>query len=161
MVFTNLLVGVGRCGDGEEGRGGEGRLQGVEPYRAIVFEVVLQHASSIVSLLDVEGQVAVQEMPYGVIRPPFGISRLRVVELLRVLLWIAGSEVEEALITSKALPKCLQTFLRYPFNNLLHSSVEGLVTFALDDSTPKLAEHLVLFSPYHCSLSLISCLHLQ
>mmetsp|Transcript_5879 Transcript_5879/g.16479 ORF Transcript_5879/g.16479 Transcript_5879/m.16479 type:complete len:509 (+) Transcript_5879:402-1928(+) len=143
MVFTNLLVGVGRNSDGEED-GEDGQSAGVQPYRSAMFEVVHLHTSRIVSLLDVACDGAVQEMPYGVIKPPFGVSRLRVVELLRVLLWIAGAEVESALIASQALPKCLETFLRYPFNNLLHSSVEGLVTFALEEDTPQLANHLVL-----------------
>jgi len=140
MVFTNLLVGVGQVGEGDDDL-----LPGatLESFRSTVFEVVLHHMQRIVALLDIVDNTRVQEMPYGVIRPTFGISRLRVVELLRVLLWIARGEVEEALISSRALCKCLDTFVKYPFNNLLHSSVEGLVTLALDDGTPALTKHLV------------------
>jgi serine/threonine-protein phosphatase 6 regulatory subunit 3 len=145
MVFTNLLVGVGQIGEGEDETLPDGTRPGaaIEAFRAAVFEVVLHHMHRIVALLDVVDDTRVQEMPYGVIRPTFGISRLRVVELLRVLLWIARGEVEAALISSRALCKCLDVFVKYPFNNLLHSSVEGLVTLALDDGTPALAQHLV------------------
>eukprot|EP00191_Tetraselmis_sp_GSL018_P024796 CAMPEP_0177623274 /NCGR_PEP_ID=MMETSP0419_2-20121207/28816_1 /TAXON_ID=582737 /ORGANISM="Tetraselmis sp., Strain GSL018" /LENGTH=516 /DNA_ID=CAMNT_0019123817 /DNA_START=213 /DNA_END=1763 /DNA_ORIENTATION=- len=141
MVFTNLLVGVGPASDHGVAPA-EGPDPSSEAFRGPVVEAVLNNAGSMVSLLDVEDPEQAQEMPYGIVRPVFGIPRLRVIELLRVILWVAGAEVQEALVSSRALPKCLELFLRYPFNNLLHSSVEGLVTYSLE-ATPKLAESLV------------------
>lgn len=64
---------------------------------------------------------AASETSYGLLQPPLGRCRLKVVELLAALLR-AGDDAapEAALSAGGALPLCLQLFQQFPFNNLLH-----------------------------------------
>lgn len=61
-----------------------------------------------------------QETPYGRLAPPLGSARMSAVALAAVLLR-TGSHLAEALaVRARLLPACLQLFLRFPFNSILH-----------------------------------------
>lgn len=81
-------------------------------------------------------------MPYGTLRPPLGSSRLRIVELLALLVRKGGAEAEAALISTGAVRACLELFRCFPFNNMLHHKVQAIILGALEQQGP-LGAHLL------------------
>ena len=91
---------------------------------------IVQHLEPLVEVLRLEeaGDARKLEVPYGVLSPPLGRHRLKIVELLAALVR-SGSSVstEEPIVRSAALPRCLSLFSAFPFNNLLHHSVASML----------------------------------
>ena len=84
----------------------------------------------------------VLETPFGVLQPPLGSLRLKLVELLSAMLRLGNSAAESSIVEAHAAQKALSLLLRFPFNNLLHTQVTSMVLHALDSGTPTLVEHL-------------------
>ena len=84
----------------------------------------------------------VLETSFGILQPPLGSLRLKLVELLSAMLRLGNSAAESSIIAAEAPQKALSLLLRFPFNNLLHTQVTSLVLHALDSGTPTLVEHL-------------------
>ena len=61
-----------------------------------------------------------QETPYGRLAPPLGSARMSAVALAAVLLRTGAPLAEELAVRVRLLPACLQLFLRFPFNSILH-----------------------------------------
>ncbi len=61
-----------------------------------------------------------QETPFGVLSPPLGSSRLKAVETVAALVRVSDDTAERTLMGAGLIPRCLELFLRFPFNNLLH-----------------------------------------
>lgn len=79
---------------------------------------------------EVPGQA--QDTPFGGVAPPLGSARLKVVELLAALARSGMKPAEQALLDSGAVARCMQLFAAYPFNNLLHKQVAGLLATLLE-----------------------------
>jgi serine/threonine-protein phosphatase 6 regulatory subunit 3 len=86
--------------------------------------------------------VEVQETPYGVLAPPLGRARLRIVELLAALLRVGGDAADAAIIGARALPLVQALFLAYPFNNLLHHQMYALLVAALRRGSAVMTAHI-------------------
>eukprot|EP00882_Tetradesmus_deserticola_P007003 GHRQ01007375.1.p1 GENE.GHRQ01007375.1~~GHRQ01007375.1.p1 ORF type:complete len:640 (+),score=275.14 GHRQ01007375.1:966-2885(+) len=86
--------------------------------------------------------VQVQETPYGVLAPPLGRARLRIVELLAALLRVGGDVADAAVISARALPLVQALFLAYPFNNLLHHQMYALLVAALRRGSTAMTAHI-------------------
>ena len=84
----------------------------------------------------------VLETPFGVLQPPLGSLRLKLVELLSAMLRLGNSAAESSIIEARAAQQALSLLLWFPFNNLLHTQVTSMVLHALDSGTPTLVEHL-------------------
>ena len=82
------------------------------------------------------------ETPFGVLQPPLGSLRLKLVELLSAMLRLGNTAAESSIIQADAVQKALSLLLRFPFNNLLHTQVTSMVLNALDAGTPTLVDHL-------------------
>ncbi len=52
--------------------------------------------------------------------PPLGSSRLKAVETVAALVRVSDDTAERTLMGAGLIPRCLELFLRFPFNNLLH-----------------------------------------
>lgn len=89
-----------------------------------------------------EAAEAQQETPYGVLAPPLGRARLRIVELLAALLRVGNDSVDAAIIGAGALPLVQQLFVAYPFNNLLHHQMYALLFAALQRSNTALVQYV-------------------
>ncbi|KAI8465398.1 MAG: hypothetical protein J3K34DRAFT_525395 [Monoraphidium minutum] len=87
------------------------------------------------------GPPATQETPYGLLSPPLGRARLKVAELLAVLLHAGDEGVDGALIASNALQLAMDLFGAYPFNNLLHHQVFYMLRGLLLRGTPAAVAH--------------------
>lgn len=88
------------------------------------------------------GEQEVQETPYGVLAPPLGRARLRIVELLAALLRVGGDAADVTIIGSGALPLVQALFMAYPFNNLLHHQMYALLVAALRRGSPTMVQHI-------------------
>lgn len=84
-----------------------------------------------------------QQTPYGMLSPPLGRARLRIVELLAALLRVGDAAVDAALIAAATLPLVQELFASYPFNNLLHHQMYALVLAVLRRGSPVMLGHLV------------------
>lgn len=83
-----------------------------------------------------------QETPYGILQPPLGRARLRIVELLAVLLRVGDDAVDSALIKAQSLQIVQELFVAYPFNNLLHHQMYALLLAVLRRASPVMVSHM-------------------
>ena len=74
----------------------------------------------------------IQLTPYGVLAPPLGLTRIKAVALLVALLRSGRADAVAGVVASGAVARCLDLFVAYPFNNLLHHHVAALLLTALD-----------------------------
>ncbi|KAI3432394.1 hypothetical protein D9Q98_003950 [Chlorella vulgaris] len=79
---------------------------------------------------------------YGLLHPPVGLARLKAMELLAALLHSGDETAEEAVLATQGVQRCMELFLAYPFNNVLHRHVASLVT-SLEGGSTRLATFLV------------------
>jgi serine/threonine-protein phosphatase 6 regulatory subunit 3 len=84
---------------------------------------------------------AMQATPYGLLSPPLGRARLKVVELLAVLLAVCGEGADGAIMAAGAMRLALDLFAAYPFNNLLHHQVYAMLAGTLQRASPAMVEH--------------------
>jgi serine/threonine-protein phosphatase 6 regulatory subunit 3 len=128
--------------------------------KAEAVDAIVEHLPKLMGLLDVGSPTSTsgnhssngeagqpltqpsQETPYGVLTPPLGRARLRVVELLAVLLRSGLPSAEAAVMSADAVRICLGLFARYPFNNLLHSQVVGMLVAVLTRASDSMLQYV-------------------
>ena len=121
---------------------------------------IVVHLAPLIEVLSLEGAAAgegssggdsgiaaaaviAQDTPYGVLLPPLGRHRLKVVELLAVLVRCGcAAMTEEPIVLSSAVPRCLRLFSAFPFNNLLHHSVASMLMASLSSESTAMVQHL-------------------
>jgi serine/threonine-protein phosphatase 6 regulatory subunit 3 len=135
--------GPGGGGEGGPSSGG-GRSSGgalaAQP-RIEAMGAMLAYLPQLVSFLSSQDAGQTQEAPYGLLAPPLGRARLKVVELLAVLLHVGDEGVEGALIAANAMGLVLQLFAQYPFNNLLHHQVFSMLEGVVARASPPMVAH--------------------
>jgi serine/threonine-protein phosphatase 6 regulatory subunit 3 len=109
--------------------------------RADALRAMLVYLPQLVSFVASSDADAEQETPYGLLAPPLGRARLKVVELLAVLLHVGDEDVDAALIAANALGLVMDLFAQYPFNNLLHHQVYYMLRGLLLRATPTMVSH--------------------
>ncbi|GIL84664.1 hypothetical protein Vretimale_14566 [Volvox reticuliferus] len=109
---------------------------------------IVNHLPSLVALLQQQDGVASLNTPYGVLSPPLGRAKLKVVELMAVLLRSGDVAAERGLIASNSVPVCLDLFRNYPFNNLLHHNVTAMLMAGV----ARPSENLIPYLFEHCKL---------
>ncbi|KAK9815853.1 hypothetical protein WJX72_010762 [[Myrmecia] bisecta] len=105
---------------------------------------IAQHTPRLATLLATHESNPTQETPFGVLKPPLGTARLTVIALVAVLLRTGSQVAEEAVIQSGVMLKCLQLFLRFPFNSILHHQITSIVTVAMDSGTDAIVRHMFI-----------------
>jgi serine/threonine-protein phosphatase 6 regulatory subunit 3 len=85
-----------------------------------------------------------RELPttYGVIRPPVGQLRLKIVDLLASLFRTGDPVAERAVMSTTAVQRVMEMFIQYPFNNALHGGVTMLLT-AFEEGSSELRQYLL------------------
>lgn len=96
-----------------------------EPFHSLV-----PHLPAILRLLSSE-QPAEESWSYGRGRA-FGETRLKVVELILVLVRCKVSSVETIFRSERLLDQLLGAFVAYPWNNMLHGLVESIIRTVLE-----------------------------
>jgi len=108
----------------------------------VTIDSISAYISTISDSLDVPENGQVLETPFGILKPPLGSLRLKLVELLSAMLRLGNSTAEANIMSVGAAQKALALLLQFPFNNLLHTQVTSLILHALDSGTPAIVEHL-------------------
>lgn len=72
---------------------------------------------------------------YGELNPPFGSTRLRIVELMLALVTSELFEVYDALVKHNVLLGVFEMFFAFHWNNMLHGVVESMILTILGNST--------------------------
>ncbi|KAK9022413.1 hypothetical protein V6N11_002680 [Hibiscus sabdariffa] len=78
-----------------------------------------------------------------ILQPPLGKHRLKIVEFVSVLLTIGSEAAEKELIRQGAVPRILNLFFVYPYNNFLHHHVENMILSCLESKNVQLVQHLL------------------
>eukprot|EP00232_Nephroselmis_pyriformis_P025297 CAMPEP_0182860884 /NCGR_PEP_ID=MMETSP0034_2-20130328/5186_1 /TAXON_ID=156128 /ORGANISM="Nephroselmis pyriformis, Strain CCMP717" /LENGTH=648 /DNA_ID=CAMNT_0024992755 /DNA_START=113 /DNA_END=2056 /DNA_ORIENTATION=- len=113
---------------------------GEEEASPEVIACVLSKVGPLVALLG--SAPGGHDTTYGRLEPPLGATRLKAVQLIAMALQVGGEPAVEAIIAAGGLRACMGLFLQYPFNNLLHHEVEGMVMHALEGPSEPLLAHL-------------------
>lgn len=103
---------------------------------------LLPYIAPLVTFLKDSGASRTQETPFGLLSPPLGRSKLKIAELLAALLRADGAVADQAIIEAGAVQLCMQLFVAYPFNNLLHQHVRAMFVAVLGRNSQPLLQHL-------------------
>ena len=108
---------------------------------APVFDAIAARVGHIARYL--KGDVAAprtlrMQIDKEVVKPCLGIGRLRVVELVVVLVQCRHVGVEAALVQHGVLPLCLDLFFAFPWSNMLHSLVEHVAIAVVEGGSEPL-----------------------
>eukprot|EP01006_Ploeotia_vitrea_P026427 TRINITY_DN59413_c0_g1_i1.p1 TRINITY_DN59413_c0_g1~~TRINITY_DN59413_c0_g1_i1.p1 ORF type:complete len:788 (-),score=143.05 TRINITY_DN59413_c0_g1_i1:351-2714(-) len=98
------------------------------------FSIIMARAQEMIDFLKNPGALDPVTTTFGVLSPPLGMSRLKIVELLLVMLKTKKVWVEEEAIQLDMVNICLDLFFRYDMNNLLHILVEDIVSTCMTAS---------------------------
>mmetsp|Transcript_4904 Transcript_4904/g.11739 ORF Transcript_4904/g.11739 Transcript_4904/m.11739 type:complete len:638 (-) Transcript_4904:356-2269(-) len=112
------------------------------PISAVVKDV-LPYATKYLAVSDEKTQGTL-ELQYGRLSPPLGALRLEHMRLVAELVRVPSTAVQDALADSGIITVILKLMLQYPFNNLLHNLVHGIVLVALESGEGKLRDKALL-----------------
>ncbi|PSC73252.1 serine threonine-phosphatase 6 regulatory subunit 3-like isoform X1 [Micractinium conductrix] len=110
--------------------------------RAQATQCIGRSIHRLVALLEAAEPDQALPTSYGLLHPPCGLARLKAVELVAALLHSGDEAAESAVMGTHGVQRCLELFLQFPFNNVLHRRVGNLVS-AVDKGSPALAEFLL------------------
>lgn len=69
-------------------------------------------------------------------RPRLGSARLKAVETVAALVRVGNGDADVAVTAAGLIPRCLDLFLLFPFNNLLHHQVRPRLHCMFSTSMP-------------------------
>ena len=114
---------------------GEEKREGcVEPSR--MAGAALPHFASLVSRLSRSGDSRIVATSWGMLRPPLGFDRLKVVEFLGAMLRTGSPPVREAYMRLQVASHCCDLLACYPLHSALHGAVEAQLGYALGAAPP-------------------------
>ncbi|XP_050368039.1 uncharacterized protein LOC126786303 isoform X2 [Argentina anserina] len=108
-----------------------------------IVAVMLDNLGDLLKLLDVSSADNMLLTTYGKLQPPLGKLRLKIVEFISVLLTVGIQATEKQLIHTEAIPRVLDLFFKYPYNNFLHHHVENIIVSCLESRNGPLVQHLL------------------
>lgn len=79
---------------------------------------------------------------FGILDPPLGEIRLKVIEFLSILFQNPFKETSDALIQHKVLQSITTLFFKYEFNNLLHNQFLKIISYILSRDSLELQQSL-------------------
>eukprot|EP01004_Peranema_trichophorum_P009582 NODE_832_length_2321_cov_72.071429_g708_i0.p1 GENE.NODE_832_length_2321_cov_72.071429_g708_i0~~NODE_832_length_2321_cov_72.071429_g708_i0.p1 ORF type:complete len:691 (-),score=120.11 NODE_832_length_2321_cov_72.071429_g708_i0:172-2244(-) len=106
------------------------------------FRGFLDFTEQLVAFLRNPGELEQIELTWGTLTPPLGMVRLKVVELLLVLLKTKRRYVEDQMLQLNLLSVCLDLFFTYDMNNLLHILVDEIIVSCLYSENAELITDL-------------------
>lgn len=106
------------------------------------IKVILTKLPQLVQLLESPPTQQPLTLTFGVLNPPLGETRLKIIEFLSSLFHIRCEVVEKALIASNVLGVIVNLFFQYEFNNMLHNLLLNIISFILASESQPLKKHL-------------------
>ncbi|MED6155840.1 hypothetical protein PIB30_009048 [Stylosanthes scabra] len=114
------------------------------PMNPETVGAMLAKLGDLLRLLKVSSDEKVLPTTYGVLRPPLGKHRLKIVEFMAVILKTGNEVAENEMANSGIIRRVIDLFFEYPFNNLLHHHVESIILSCLDSRNDAIVDHLLL-----------------
>jgi serine/threonine-protein phosphatase 6 regulatory subunit 3 len=111
------------------------------PPHPLIVEVV-HNLDAFYNLIITPPSVPRMETTFGVLAPPFGSLRLKVLEFFVALIRTRHHIVDEKIIQLNLLTTCLDHFFNYKWNNFLHALIEQLVLAVLESDCKDLRANL-------------------
>lgn len=81
---------------------------------------------------------------FGVLHPPLGLHRLKLVEFVFALVCAKYKCLLDALLCSRIIPGILDLFFCFPWNSLLHKLVQDMVLTILRGTHEEAKLHVIL-----------------
>ncbi|KAJ3679359.1 hypothetical protein LUZ60_017370 [Juncus effusus] len=106
-------------------------------------EGMLRNLGDLLKLLEVSSSEVTLPTTYGLLQPPLGKHRLKIVEFISVLLTIGSESAEKELVQQGAIKRSTELFFEYGFNNFLHHHVENIIVSCLESNKAFLIEHVL------------------
>ncbi|KAJ0854900.1 putative SIT4 phosphatase-associated protein family [Helianthus annuus] len=103
---------------------------------------MLPQLGDLLTLLNVSLDEKILPCSYGLLKPPLGKHRLKIVEFIAVLLKTGNQTAVTELIASGTIQRVLDLFFEYPFNNALHHHVESIIYSCLESKNDTIIDHL-------------------
>ncbi|MED6136644.1 hypothetical protein PIB30_057827 [Stylosanthes scabra] len=114
------------------------------PVNPETVGAMLAKLGDLLRLLKVSSDEKVLPTTYGVLRPPLGKHRLKIVEFMAVILKTGNEVAENEMANSGIIRRVIDLFFEYPFNNLLHHHVESIILSCLESRNDAIVDHLLL-----------------
>lgn len=109
-----------------------------------IIPVILVRIKDFIQLLQNSTSAVTLPMTSGVtLKPPLGITRLKVVEFVISLIHTNSIQVEKEMISSGMLNVILGLFFQFDMNNILHNLVEEMIRFILSSTSEMLKRALI------------------
>ncbi|KAJ0704540.1 putative SIT4 phosphatase-associated protein family [Helianthus annuus] len=103
---------------------------------------MLPQLGDLLTLLNVSLDEKFLPCSYGLLKPPLGKHRLKIMEFIAVLLKTGNQTAVAELIASGTIQRVLDLFFEYPFNNALHHHVESIIYSCLESKNDTIIDHL-------------------
>eukprot|EP01025_Chloroclados_australasicus_P051966 TRINITY_DN6051_c0_g1_i1.p1 TRINITY_DN6051_c0_g1~~TRINITY_DN6051_c0_g1_i1.p1 ORF type:complete len:740 (-),score=96.69 TRINITY_DN6051_c0_g1_i1:2448-4667(-) len=114
-----------------------------DDQRNIASRTLAEFLPNILKYLDIrEGEESELQLPYGVLRPPLGLKRLKIVELIATIVQLRDRQSLLKIIEIDVVQRCLSLFRQYPHNNMLHGSVSNLILSGAASSEEEFQLHI-------------------
>ncbi|CAM8961320.1 unnamed protein product [Rhodiola kirilowii] len=113
------------------------------PIDPDTINAMLPKLGDLLVLLNVSSDESVLPTTYGVLMPPLGKHRLKIVEFITVLMKTGNEVSENELVTSGTIHRIIDLFFEYPYNNALHHHVESIINSCLESKHISTVDHLL------------------
>ncbi|QHN95050.1 hypothetical protein HN51_042947 [Arachis hypogaea] len=113
------------------------------PVNPETVGAMLAKLGDLLRLLKVSSDEKILPTTYGVLRPPLGKHRLKIVEFMAVILKTGNEVAENEMANSGTIQRVIDLFFEYPFNNLLHHHVESIIFSCLESRNDAIVDHLL------------------
>mmetsp|Transcript_67685 Transcript_67685/g.180946 ORF Transcript_67685/g.180946 Transcript_67685/m.180946 type:complete len:611 (+) Transcript_67685:329-2161(+) len=107
-----------------------------------LISLILEHLKDFVEILKSPPPIPAVQNTSGLLDPPLGSNRLKILEVLVALLTLKDDSIEAEVIRLKMLPVCLDLFFRYEWHSFLHNLVKNLLFMILEGESKALKQSL-------------------
>jgi serine/threonine-protein phosphatase 6 regulatory subunit 3 len=108
-----------------------------------VFRALLSRIPMIAKYLEGGDEPAMISQYNRTETPSLGMRRLKLVELVVILIQTRQTKVDVELISSKVLPLCVGLFFEFEWSNMLHSLVEAIIINVVESGSTELQSSLL------------------
>jgi serine/threonine-protein phosphatase 6 regulatory subunit 3 len=125
-----------------EGEEKETEANGADGETPEVFKALLGRIPMIARYLE-GGDEPVMKSQYKTEGKSLGMRRLKLVELVVILIQTRQDEVDAELISARVLPLCVGLFFEFEWSNMLHSLVEAIIINVVESGSTELQSSLL------------------
>eukprot|EP01024_Parvocaulis_polyphysoides_P012575 TRINITY_DN14581_c0_g2_i1.p1 TRINITY_DN14581_c0_g2~~TRINITY_DN14581_c0_g2_i1.p1 ORF type:complete len:699 (-),score=93.35 TRINITY_DN14581_c0_g2_i1:306-2402(-) len=113
--------------------------------RSSTAQGLVQYLPQIAELLIVNKDQLTQQViltSYGILNPPLGWNRLKVIELVAALVASGVRQALDGVMEQGIIPQCMELFQQYAFNNLLHQAVVTMLATGIELGTLQFVSYI-------------------